>query len=146
MGIKRDRSIFLYLDPKPPEDQFAQCDTCMMYTGKPGEKVATCTIHGKEKINGPDGTCGLYVHGKPMPGERGHEMASVTKKESGYVERQVRCENCVSFNAGRSTCMAFDSLNIKMPQYFSLKTKVDPKGCCNAQTPNSNTGRWGMTR
>lgn len=50
---KVTRAAFLYLDPKGNKSQFAQCGTCMMFTGD------TCTIHGK-----------------PILGEKGHEMVS----------------------------------------------------------------------
>jgi len=124
--VKIKRDAFLYLDPKAPNNTFAQCGTCMMFTGK------TCTIHGKNvKITG-DMSCGLYVHGKPMPEEQGHEMKSVTPKESGLVNEPVRCENCVSFDARESECELYEHLNEHEDSQFDLDKSVKAKGCCNA--------------
>lgn len=122
MKIKRD--AFLYLDPKAPKNTFAQCASCMMFTGE------TCTIHGGDVPITGDMSCGFYVHGKPMPDELGHEMKSVTPKESGLVKEKVRCENCQSFEARESECELFDELNEN--ELFDLDKKVKPKGCCNA--------------
>jgi hypothetical protein len=102
----------------------------MMFTG------STCTIHGKDvKITG-DMSCGYYVHGMPMPDEKGHEMKSVTPSESGLVKRDVRCDNCTHFD-GESICNLFKKLN-QNPELFDLDEKVTPMGCCNAQTPSES--------
>jgi Pyruvate/2-oxoacid:ferredoxin oxidoreductase delta subunit len=135
---KITRDAFLYLDPKEPKNQFAQCGQCMMYTGKSKENVATCTIIGPdEPIRGDIDSCGLFVHGAPVPDERGYEMESVSKKEAGYVERLVRCENCISYEPEKSICLLFKSLNKSMPEQFDLNINVDQQGCCNAQRPLS---------
>lgn len=135
VGTAITRDSFLYLEAKDPKnvDQFAQCGTCMMFTGNANE---TCTIHGPDEKIVSDGSCGLYVEGDPMPDEAGHEMASVTKEESGYVERQVRCENCRVFEMDGTACTLYDNLNAMKHGLFKfeLDSKVDPKGCCNAQT------------
>ena len=83
------RNAFLYLEPQEEKnaDQFAQCATCMMFTGDSNE---TCTIHGPDERIVAGGSCGFYVEGDPMPDEAGHEMTSVTKEGSGYVERPAR--------------------------------------------------------
>lgn len=131
-GTKITRDTFLYLDPKPPADQFAQCATCLMWTG---DKVQTCTIHGRKvKVTGGM-SCGLYVHGKPVPDQAGQERAIVTPKESGLVDRPVRCENCSVFDEKRSRCIGYETLNKALPQLFALDAAVHPQGCCNAQTP-----------
>lgn len=134
-GEAIDRSTFLYMEPKEEKnrDQFAQCGFCMMFTGEENE---TCTIHGPDERIIAGGSCGLYVEGDPMPDEAGHEMVSVTKDESGYVERQVRCENCAVFEADGTACTLYDNLNEMSHDLFrfELDNKVDPKGCCNAQT------------
>ena len=129
---KINEAAFLYLDPKEPKEKFAQCAACMMFTG------STCTIHGKDvKITGKM-SCGLYVHGKPMPEEKGHEMKSVTPKESGLVDRQVRCENC-KFYHDPNICDLFGRLNKEGS--FDLNTKVNQYGCCNAQEPKESEFR-----
>lgn len=126
---KLQRDIFIYLEPKEPKDQFAQCSTCRMWTGKDGN---TCSILGKTKVTG-DMSCDLYVNGKPSPDLKGKEIASMTPKEAGLVKRSVRCENCRSFKNG--ICMLYQTLNKSNPDLFSLNEKVNPRGCCNAQMP-----------
>lgn len=123
-----DRSAFLYMDPKGKASRFAQCETCMMWTGA---KAKTCTIHGDKKIKAGD-SCGLYVHGGPHEEAAGSEMKAVSPKESGLVRGEVRCENCIHFEAKDSECELFENLNEKMPEVFALDEKVHPQGCCNA--------------
>lgn len=132
MPITRD--AFLYLDPKSPMGSFGQCSTCMMWTGP---RSQTCTIHGPNLTIQSGDSCGLYVHGDPMPDEAGHEMTSVTPKESGLVSRQVRCENCASYVPASSRCRLFIKLNEVDPKLFRLDPNVHPAGCCNAQQPKN---------
>jgi len=128
---KVERDAFLYLDHKGDPKMFAQCGSCMMFTG------STCTIHGpKVKITG-DMSCGYYVHGKPMPDEKGHEMKSVTPAESGLVKRQVRCENCSHVDYENKKCKLYSALNRLDPYKFNLMEDIDLNGCCNAQTPSN---------
>lgn len=138
VGEAITRAAFLYLEPRDEKnrDQFAQCATCMMFTGE----HETCTIHGPDEKVVAGGSCGFYVEGDPMPDEAGHEMASVTKEQSGYVERQVRCENCKVFEIDGAACTLYDNLNLMTHTMFKIEldAKVDPKGCCNAQTPKSS--------
>lgn len=129
---KVHRDAFLYLDPKSPVDEFAQCSTCSLWMGA---KRARCLIHGpKVEVTG-DMSCGLYVHGNPMPEMAGREVAHVTPGESGLVRRPVRCENCRFFTRRTSRCGLFERLNQELPEIFDLDPVVHPKGCCNAQTP-----------
>jgi len=127
-----NRSAFLYLDPRPLKEAFAQCSTCKMFLKDHG----LCSLHGKDvKITGGM-SCGLYVPGGPAEeSELEHVSKAVTPEESGLVDRQVRCENC-TFLKGDS-CGLFQQLNDKFPTMFSLKTGVDKHGCCNAQTPKA---------
>lgn len=125
LGRRIKRDAFLYMNPKPPKDSFAQCGTCLMFTG------TGCTILGKTKIT-KDMTCGLYVRGKPQYNLKGKEQSLVTPKEAGLVNTQVRCENC---RYGGDDCQLFKMLNQKLSNNFDLDTKIDPKGCCNAFTP-----------
>ena len=127
-GKKIHRDAFLYLPPKGNKEQFAQCGTCLMFTG------TGCTILGKTKVT-KDMSCGLYVHGKPSPKLAGKERPVYTPQEAGLVNRAVRCENCRSFQDG--ICMLFKTLNESNPEIFQLEEKVDAYGCCNAQMPKS---------
>jgi len=123
MHKKVKEDAFLYLDPKPPKDKFAQCGTCMMFTG------SSCTIHGPGLVKA-EWSCGLYVHGKPMPDMKGEEHKAVTPKESGLVKEKVRCENCHSFNSETGACLMFQALN-EVDELFDMRTTVHPQGCCN---------------
>lgn len=134
---KIERDAFLYFDPKPPKDIFASCGACAMWTGP---KHETCTIHGKDVLVKAGDSCNLYVHGEPMPEEAGHEMKLVTKEESGFVSRPVRCENCAAFDARGSKCKLFATLNKKLGNLFDLEEEVHPQGCCNAQKAKHNPG------
>lgn len=125
---KLDRTTFLYLDPKGDEHKFAQCGTCKLFTGK------KCLILGNTKITA-EMSCNLYVNGTPLKKLVGKEIKSLTPKEAGLVNRQVRCENCISYNKEESTCELFKSLNKSNPNLFDLDIKVDEYGCCNAQRP-----------
>ena len=122
--IKRD--AFLYMEPKKTMKNFAQCGTCMMFTGK------TCTILGKDIKITAAMSCGLYVPGKPMPEEQGHEMKSLTPKEAGLVNTKVRCENCHHGDKKRGICLMFEKLNEEQSEMFELEEMIDPQGCCNA--------------
>lgn len=134
------RDAFLYMDPKPPYESFGQCSTCIMWTG-PKHKM--CTIHGPTiEILGRD-SCGLYVHGKPMPEEvaEGEIFRAVSPSESGLVRRQIRCENCAAYLPLTNKCNLFVTLNRKLPDLFNLNEIVHPEGCCNAQQPKGLLGR-----
>lgn len=133
--VKIDRSTFLYLDPSgKKQDEFAQCGTCMMFTGdfiKKGEKDGKCTIIGPKVPIQAIGSCGLYV---PGPNHVGAEtMEAVTPEEAGYVERPVRCENCIDFDEKMSVCHLFERLNDGEPETYCLDVHVKPRGCCNGQ-------------
>lgn len=127
------RDAFLYMEPIKrhfgPPSQFAQCSTCMMWTGS---KNNICTIHGKDvKVTG-DMTCALYVNGKPMPEHAKMAQLFVKPLESGLTKADVRCENCKYVNKKTSECELFKTLNRQLPKLFDLKEKIDLKGCCNA--------------
>lgn len=123
---KNTRDCFLYMEPKPPVDQFAQCGTCRLYVSG----VSRCSILGPD-VEVPEGaSCGSYVHGEP------HEQpirASTTPEEVGLVFHQVRCSNCVSF-ADRK-CNLYIQLNKALPDLFDLDENVSAFACCNAQKP-----------
>jgi hypothetical protein len=123
---KITRQVFLYYEPKGNKSKFAQCETCRMFTGD------KCSILGNTKIT-KDMSCNLYVHGQPSLTLKGKEIESVTPTEVGLVNRQVRCENCRSFNKEKSSCMLFENLNKTNSDIFNLEEKVNVHGCCNAQ-------------
>ena len=130
------RDAFLYLEPKTSKHRknFAQCRDCMMWTGS---KHNICTIHGKAVRVTGSMSCGLYVEGDPMPDHTEDAMPLVSPRDSGLVDRPVRCENCAHANAADKTCEFYHELN--EGDLFDLDEKIDPKGCCNANTPPDKT-------
>jgi hypothetical protein len=126
---KVQRDAFLYMDHKGDPETFAQCGSCIMFTG------TGCTIHSPDVKVSSDMSCGFYVHGEPELGKRGHEQKLVTPIESGLVKRQVRCENCSHVDSENKKCNLFAELNKLDPYKFNLKEEIDLYGCCNAQTP-----------
>jgi len=125
---KIDRSAFIYLTPKAPKDKFAQCGSCGAFM----PDAQRCSLFSKSFKVIAEGSCGLYVHGKPSDDQE--PSNAVDPKEAGYIEAQVRCENCRSYVAGR--CALFSRLNDLAPNTFDLDVKVDPKGCCNGWQSN----------
>lgn len=128
---KVTRQAFGYLPPKGDHDQFAQCGTCRAWTGQDHN---TCVILGKEHVTA-DMSCNYYQHGNPSPSGAGKEHLVLTPKQAGLVDRQVRCENCAFFDKEGSYCELYEHLAESHPQQFDLDKHVDPKGCCNFQTP-----------
>lgn len=125
--VKIDGTAFLYMEPKEPKDQFAQCATCVSWTDD-----QRCAILGSNIPVAAGDTCGLYVHGK---WDQPIDKAAVSTGEAGFEHRQVRCENCKYFDPQESDCELFSQLNDMMPDVFKINEKVDAKGCCNANTP-----------
>jgi len=123
-GRKIDRSAFIYLEPKGSGRDFAQCKTCFMFM--PGKE--RCGIFGRDDRVIADASCGLYVKGEPSDDQE--IRGSVTPKAAGYVEGQVRCENCSWYVNGE--CELFAMLSQRMPDAFDLDPNVKAKGCCNA--------------
>lgn len=131
---KTDRSAFAYQDPRPPEDEFAQCSTCR-YFGNPG-----CSYLGRKDVDGGM-SCDFYCHGKP--GSIMLPSPAATPEEAGLVDRPVRCENCRHFKRP-GTCGLFERLNREAPDAFKIDTHVHAKGCCDAQTEKAkNRARGG---
>ena len=133
---KITRDAFLYLEPKEGSykpDKYAQCESCMMFSGS---KHETCGIHGKASKIKAEGSCGFYVNGEPDEMMHDHSMPLVTKKESGYVERRVRCENCAYGDSDELECGLYKLLN-SFPN-FKLDVNIKAKGCCNANTPKGD--------
>lgn len=128
------RDCFLYLDPKPPNNQFAQCNTCRDWIVND-----RCYIHRPDDEVPGSASCGLYVHGSPL--KDGTPIGAVTPEQSGLVDREVRCENCHWGGPGNYTCALYELLNHLMPSTFNLDERIDPYGCCNAQKPRDNFNR-----
>jgi len=124
-GGKIGRWAFLYMEPTPAKSEnFAQCSTCQLFM--PGKQ--RCGIFGKDDVVKANGSCGLYLQGVPHDDQPIQDI--VTPEASGYVEANVRCENCGWFENG--SCGLFVMLDDKIPDTFDLGGKVDAKGCCNA--------------
>lgn len=123
---KLDTSAFLYLEQIKPTTQFAQCATCMLFI--PDRQ--RCSIFGEDDVVVANASCGLYVQGTPSDDQE--IRAVVTPKQAGYVDGQVRCENCLWFNPEPSTCGLFEDLNKVMPEVWALEETVKAKACCNA--------------
>lgn len=121
---KIDRSAFIYLAPKGDKDKFAQCATCIAFM--PGKE--RCAWFGKNDKVVAEGSCNLYVHGKPNDDQE--IIGAVTPKEAAYVEAEVRCENCTHVKG--DTCLLFQKLNQELPELFELDSKIEDNACCNA--------------
>ena len=129
MAEKLGADAFLYMDSDGDEDRFAQCSTCRDWI----EGDDLCVIHGPYLEVLGSMSCGLYVCGDTQP--KGTDtIFAITPDESGLVDREVRCENCRHFEAP-NTCGLFSYLNKQLPDTFEIDTRIDPKGCCNAQQP-----------
>lgn len=130
---KVTRQAFSYLLPKGDKDNFAQCSTCRLWTGK---EHNTCGILGSETVT-ESMSCNYYQHGQPNPELAGKEKRILTPKQAGLVDRKVRCENCAFFDKD-GYCELYEKLNEAYPEAFDLDKTVDPKGCCNFQTPKGD--------
>ena len=119
-----NRSAFLYMDPKEPAEEFAQCGTC--YNWKPESRRCKYFSDDDEVLGSM--SCGLYAHGTPS--ERQPVIEATTPEEAGAVNTAVRCENCSWF--GNGECGLFKLLMARLPDTFDLDPAVDAQGCCNA--------------
>jgi hypothetical protein len=124
VGAKLDRTAFIYLEPKSNAKDFAQCKTCFMFM--PGKQ--RCSIFGKDDKVIAAASCSLYVQGQPNDDQE--ILSSVTPEAAGYVEAQVRCENCRWLDG--TDCRLYATLQQNLPDVFDLEITVDPKACCNA--------------
>lgn len=124
---KITRDAFLYMPPKQPKNNFAQCSTCDHFM--PGKK--RCSLFSKDDVVVAEASCGLYAHGKPHDDQK--FINATTPEQAGYVNHEVRCENCSWYS--KRKCGLFEVLNSKARGEFELNTNVDPKGCCNGWQP-----------
>ncbi len=121
--IKRD--AFLYLDSNDKE--FAQCGTCWLFHAE----KERCAILGPDFVVDDDDSCCFYIKGE-VPKDL-KLVKRVTPKDAGFVERAVRCENCLYGGSGE--CKLYKMLNEKFPDVFDLDEQIEPRACCNANTP-----------
>jgi Pyruvate/2-oxoacid:ferredoxin oxidoreductase delta subunit len=128
---KLDRSAFLYLSPRDPKKQFAQCNTCFLFL----PERQRCALFSQDFKVIADASCGLYINGQPNDNQEIRNI--VSPKEAGYIQEQVRCENCIWFNKEPKTCGLFEDLNKAMPEVFDLEETVEPLACCNGWQPNN---------
>jgi len=119
--MKITRSSFLYLEGSDPS--FAQCGSCVF-------GYVRCAVMSNGKVSPIKGSCGYYEKGAPT---KDRDIARLTREETGYVERPVRCENCRFYGQGH--CGLYRMLNKAFPELFDLDEKVGRYACCNAQTP-----------
>jgi hypothetical protein len=125
------RDAFLYMEPVG--DQFAQCGTCRAFH----KKESQCATVDAKHFDA-DMSCGLYVNGTPGTIDPPATGKKVPSKEAGLVDRQVRCENCVSYipgKGGRGDCRLYGKLTKAHSDMFDLDKDVSAHGCCNAQMP-----------
>lgn len=130
--VKIRRDAFLYLDPKGDHSKFAQCESCLRWTGAESN---TCGILGPDIEVTGDMSCGMYIHGKPDPSTAGQEDTLFTPEQVGLVKRAVRCENCIYYEEDEGECELFCQLNHAYSDVFDLDDHVDAHGCCNSHTP-----------
>jgi|GEM_PF-5260616 hypothetical protein len=121
--MKITRSAFLYLEGR--DDTFAQCGSCAFGKDR-------CAIMGNAEVSAHDGSCNFHIKGTPT---RDRNIASLTRKQTGYVERQVRCQNCKFKPDATPRCRLYAELNRKLPEIFELDERISPYGCCNSQEP-----------
>src|SRR5258706_12681632 len=124
-GEKIKRDAFHYMSGKDKE--FEQCGTCWQFNAE----KERCAILGPDFKVDDDDSCCLFVAGKPVKDQP--IVARITPKAAGFVERRVRCENCLY--GGDNECKLYKMLNEKFPDVFDLDISITPRSCCNAQTP-----------
>lgn len=122
---KITREAFIYLSGK--DKDFAQCGTCWLFN----PEKERCAILGPEFKVDDDDSCNFYLKGEPNKGMK--LVKRVTPKNAGFVDRKVRCENCKYGGSGE--CKLYKVLNEKLSDIFNLDEKIEPRACCNANTP-----------
>lgn len=121
MAGKLDKGIVLYFEPASvavPEG--THCGVCWKFVGDPKGKGRCVEVDGS--IDGPNGTCGLYVHGKPFSYPPNFEITKVSKKEAGYVEQGPT--HCVS-------CEYMEKPSERTSMCKNVEGVIHQLGCCN---------------
>lgn len=120
---KLDKGVVLYFGPESvavPEG--THCSACWKFIQPVNGKGKGTCIEVKGAIDGPNGTCGLYVHGKSFRFTPGFEVTQVTQKEAGYIEDGPT--HCVS-------CEYMLKPNEKMSECKNVEGVIHQLGCCN---------------
>jgi hypothetical protein len=132
------------MEPHPSVSNHAQCGSCHNW-GKGNKRCYY--LQAKDKVDADD-SCGLYGQGKPQATVE--PSGQYTKAELGFVDEQVRCENCREFDnrdPKHLHCDFYAQLTRILPLQFQLDKNVNPKGCCNAMMPGprnpKNYGPYG---
>ena len=125
--MPRDRSTFGYLEGHPDIPNFAQCGSCKVWLGRHDR----CLWLPKDFDVDKTDSCILYVQGPPIDRET-KATGLLEPKEVGFTKGKVRCENCTSFDKGKSICLLFQKLTDLLPSIFKLDHRVKPRACCNA--------------
>lgn len=121
MPGKVSKETVLYFNPASvaaPEG--THCGICWKFVGHPDGK-GTC-VEVKGSIDGPRGTCGLYVHGNPFAYPPHFQITQVSKGEAGYVESGAT--HCVS-------CEYMEKPSEKTSMCKSVEGVIHQLGCCN---------------
>lgn len=122
MPEKLDKGVVLYYRPESVGvPKGTHCDACWKFIGEENQKNGRC-VEVKGVINGPEGSCGLYVHGKAFKYPPQFEITQVSKEEVGYVE--VGPTHCVS-------CEYMERPNEKMSMCKEVEGVIHQLGCCN---------------
>lgn len=92
---KLDKAVVLYFPARfIGVAKGSHCGACWKFVGEPGGEGQCVEVDGD--INGPKGTCGLYMHGKPfetMP--KFGPLLKITKQIAGYIEQgPTHCGSC----------------------------------------------------
>lgn len=115
---KLSKQVVLYFPAKViVEKSGAHCGKCMMFFKDRGE--GRCTVV-EGKIDGPNGVCGLYVHGK----HSGPTMdGMIDKSVVGYIEDgpPTQCGNCEYYVGGPTIGIC-----------KKVEGRIEFYGCCNA--------------
>ncbi len=127
----RDRSAFLYMEPRPDTPDHAQCATCEMFL----RVVGKCHhLQAEDKVDGDD-TCGMYSQGRPNDDKDAKPSGQYTKETLGFFEGRVTCQHCNAYDDRDKSnihCDLYVQLNRIFPHLFKLKESIKPRGCCNA--------------
>lgn len=132
---KIERSAFLFMKARGKnKGRFAQCITCIHFLIDQDR----CYLQRDRDDVDDDDSCGGYYPGEPTKGTDLKPLGNSTPEELGFVEREVRCQNCMFFDPDSEAlthCDLYTQLNRMFPALFKLDRYVEKLDCCNAQTP-----------
>lgn len=110
-----------------PNTQY-ECRDCNMFIAGKNR----CTIHGKNDVIRPHGSCGFMIKGNPHPME---PMGVVTKAKSGYTENEYKkgfsCKRCAAWIEGSEGCKVVDKTSPG-----DTPERIVADACCNAWEPH----------